>query len=192
MEVQTPESPSIGWSVADLTMRITYTVPANLDFDYTCLEISNYVTNHVSHWGQVPNNEELRRFISEHYGNDGPMRTYSSDITINIDDLISSDDDIMDNDLLYALEETQYRPPSPRKLSKREISRLNTQLDCVKSVKKAKEDISCVICTESVVSGRKKKVKLKQCDHTFHFNCLKQWVSCNPSCPICRAPITID
>ena len=45
------------------------------------------------------------------------------------------------------------------------------------------EQNQCSICQETLQSGN---VRALQCMHTFHSNCIDQWIQINPICPICR------
>ena len=45
------------------------------------------------------------------------------------------------------------------------------------------EDI-CVICLQPIIY--KYLVYKTNCNHTFHRNCLHEWLCKNKSCPICR------
>lgn len=44
------------------------------------------------------------------------------------------------------------------------------------------EDTNCAICQESVQTG----VRLRSCQHTFHGDCIDQWLRLNTRCPVCR------
>ena len=46
---------------------------------------------------------------------------------------------------------------------------------------------SCSICMEDYVAGEKKNTL--PCDHTFHKQCIVQWLSSNVACPLCRQVI---
>ena len=47
---------------------------------------------------------------------------------------------------------------------------------------------SCSICMEDYVAGDKKNTL--PCNHTFHKQCIVQWLSSNVACPLCRQAIT--
>ena len=48
-------------------------------------------------------------------------------------------------------------------------------------------DDECAICLDKV--SREASVKIKACQHEFHVTCLKDSLSHNPRCPVCRQPI---
>ena len=50
----------------------------------------------------------------------------------------------------------------------------------------ANED--CIICSEEC--NRENDFITPCCHHFFHFDCLEEWVDQNPTCPMCRAPLT--
>lgn len=43
----------------------------------------------------------------------------------------------------------------------------------------------CSICQESVTSA----TRIRHCGHCFHGDCLSQWFTLNPRCPVCRHDI---
>lgn len=58
-----------------------------------------------------------------------------------------------------------------------------TQLSLV-SISEAKE---CSICFEDMEAGS--SVYDLRCGHTFHPECLKQWLGTKRTCPLCRGPV---
>ncbi|KAH8583532.1 zinc finger protein [Cryptosporidium sp. chipmunk genotype I] len=47
---------------------------------------------------------------------------------------------------------------------------------------------TCIVCRDTLYIGSKKI----PCGHVFHLDCLKSWFIQQQTCPICRAPITIQ
>lgn len=47
----------------------------------------------------------------------------------------------------------------------------------------------CGICLDALNNNTKKTIKTKECGHTFHADCLNQWITKNPSCPYCRTKL---
>lgn len=47
------------------------------------------------------------------------------------------------------------------------------------------DDLTCPICLK-VYKNKSAVVKSEDCDHVFHYKCLKKWLEYKPSCPICR------
>ena len=45
----------------------------------------------------------------------------------------------------------------------------------------------CNICLGEIVRG-----KYLNCGHVFHVKCIKEWVSINANCPICKSPIMVS
>jgi hypothetical protein len=43
----------------------------------------------------------------------------------------------------------------------------------------------CVICQDSL-SGA---VKMLTCEHSFHMDCIKEWLKVKKSCPVCRKDV---
>ena len=46
----------------------------------------------------------------------------------------------------------------------------------------APADSNCSICQESLETG----TRLRTCRHTFHDDCIDQWLQMNTRCPVCR------
>ena len=46
-----------------------------------------------------------------------------------------------------------------------------------------------IICFRKNDKKTQRKVKLYECNHEFHVDCLKEWVKNNNSCPLCRKEI---
>ncbi len=49
----------------------------------------------------------------------------------------------------------------------------------------------CAICLEDIHTDEKIAQPLPCC-HTFHCNCMNQWLQQNRSCPLCRYPIRLQ
>ena len=45
---------------------------------------------------------------------------------------------------------------------------------------------NCAICCEEFLN-KTKLVKLPDCNHFFHSDCIKDWLKVKPLCPICKA-----
>lgn len=50
------------------------------------------------------------------------------------------------------------------------------------------DDVECPICFEDIKS---KKIFTATCIHTYHIDCIREWISHNPSCPCCRKKLNI-
>lgn len=46
-------------------------------------------------------------------------------------------------------------------------------------------DQTCAICQETVECA----TRIRQCGHCFHSQCISQWFTMNPRCPVCRYDI---
>lgn len=46
-------------------------------------------------------------------------------------------------------------------------------------------DTTCSICQEAMIVG----TRLNRCQHAFHTECINQWFTRSPMCPMCRADI---
>ena len=65
------------------------------------------------------------------------------------------------------------------------ISQIKTNTKLSNFIKPSNESCSedCVICQESQDES---SVMLKDCEHCFHMDCIKQWWDINPKCPYCN------
>ncbi|KAL8260014.1 hypothetical protein R6Q59_027967 [Mikania micrantha] len=43
---------------------------------------------------------------------------------------------------------------------------------------------ACIVCLDDLSAGG--KLLRLPCSHCFHSRCIKPWLSCNGTCPICR------
>ena len=46
-------------------------------------------------------------------------------------------------------------------------------------------DATCSVCQEPVTCAS----RIRRCGHCFHGDCIRQWFSMNPRCPLCRLDI---
>ena len=46
-------------------------------------------------------------------------------------------------------------------------------------------DTTCSICQDTVTSA----TRIRSCGHCFHDDCIQQWFTMNPRCPMCRVDI---
>ncbi len=65
---------------------------------------------------------------------------------------------------------------------------LNTIIDDTISLKSDASDICCSVC----LSPLKIDIKELECKHSFHENCINEWLKAKNSCPLCRTPIVIE
>lgn len=49
---------------------------------------------------------------------------------------------------------------------------------------------TCTVCQHNFKLGEKLST-LEDCDHTFHFTCLKEWGKYKQECPLCRCAIPV-
>ena len=65
---------------------------------------------------------------------------------------------------------------------KKELDILSDLADLKMKEYNPKHDEICVICLENL----RNDTTMKNCNHSFHISCLKNWHKTNRSCPICR------
>lgn len=57
---------------------------------------------------------------------------------------------------------------------------------------KEKSDIQCSICIEDFMDSTKNIIRMPQCTHMFHQDCLFVWLSRQNSCPLCRSTVPME
>ena len=69
---------------------------------------------------------------------------------------------------------------------------------CVKNVdaktagsKAEKCKKSCCICLHEMDNSSEKKIMALPCGHIFHEDCINQWISKKPTCPVCNYEIKL-
>ena len=60
---------------------------------------------------------------------------------------------------------------------------------CILDKNEKKRKFICFRKNDKKTQKTQKKVKLYECGHEFHLDCLKEWVTNNNSCPLCRKEI---
>ena len=53
-------------------------------------------------------------------------------------------------------------------------------------VKLNSDDLNCIICFDADTEAHEEQILSLQCGHSFHAECLKEWLSANACCPVCR------
>lgn len=47
----------------------------------------------------------------------------------------------------------------------------------------------CSICLQN--NNKNESITTYECNHSFHLNCLNEWVKKNPNCPNCRKQLNV-
>ena len=50
-------------------------------------------------------------------------------------------------------------------------------------VNKEFENNECIICLEKMIKGE--RVKILECGHVYHYNCINEWFKRKRECPLC-------
>ena len=50
------------------------------------------------------------------------------------------------------------------------------------------EHDTCPVCL-SILRNGQKLWRLRRCEHVFHSECAKEWISRQPNCPLCRTTV---
>ena len=54
------------------------------------------------------------------------------------------------------------------------------------------DDTYCSVCIDNFDTTEKDVVKLKNCNHIFHKECIDKWIKINRTCPVCRKDVVND
>lgn len=54
------------------------------------------------------------------------------------------------------------------------------------------KEFFCSICQEQDDKKSPVLAETLLCDHTFHYNCIRIWLSKNKTCPVCRLDLSSD
>lgn len=74
-------------------------------------------------------------------------------------------------------------------ISRDEFSRIGE--DVTISLNESDEGSLCVICQDMVKNGDKVKILPAPCSHSFHYNCIQQWLTKESLlCPICKREVS--
>lgn len=70
------------------------------------------------------------------------------------------------------------------------LERRNLKLKRLNLAKDIDPDSKCIICFDQLNDSSVDGVKcLNDCDHSFHYSCLKNWLNYSHNCPVCRTKI---
>lgn len=70
-------------------------------------------------------------------------------------------------------------------MSRDEVEKLPS-FDYLKTGSKGSSPVDCAVCLDGFKSGDKCRL-LPVCNHSFHADCVDEWLVKNPNCPICRS-----
>jgi len=123
------------------------------------------------------------------------INTYREEVERNEQNLLLADsvnelinnirNNMFENDLERALRESFNESEDCLKRTDDDIIEFNS----VKYENLEKKDLKCIICLEEFEPSS--DVTLTECAHTFHYNCLKEWIRYKKECAVCRNEIKI-
>ena len=79
------------------------------------------------------------------------------------------------------------------KITKQKIEKLKNFLQRLKT-NKASLNETCAICLDNMKKEQIEKMSVKSldCGHSFHTECIKDWINKKSACPICRQQIDLN
>jgi hypothetical protein len=90
------------------------------------------------------------------------------------------DQNILDTVLTESLNAYQTREKKPEQ---------KVDINCVKYSKEKTNYTMCTVCTENF--NKDEEVSVLECEHVFHYKCVKEWGMYKSECPICRKDIQL-
>jgi hypothetical protein len=75
---------------------------------------------------------------------------------------------------------TFYRPSAPRITTSQDLG--------IEDYTSPEEDPECSVCYKGIKQGE--GMRITDCKHIFHRDCLKEWLKRDNTCPNCRADVT--
>ena len=168
-----------------------FQLPSGRSKTVASAQVQAFVIKYIEEWGETPSDTNLQFYIDNLY------QMHPGTLRENCFILMELHVDTLDQERQTELltQRTQYEAPSPKPLKNEDKKHFQQAVKTIyatksKNKKKNKEDEDiCIICMESVESGKMKKVQIKNCKHKFHQTCLQKWVSCSWCCPMCKQPL---
>lgn len=68
-------------------------------------------------------------------------------------------------------------------LFKKKEENIKNNMDDYIILNKDFENNECLICLEYMIKGD--KIKILECGHVYHYNCIKEWFKRKRECPLC-------
>ncbi|KAM7277735.1 hypothetical protein ACFE04_004869 [Oxalis oulophora] len=105
--------------------------------------------------------------------------------------VVIPDDDDDDDDDDYDDEYESFDMDIEHDIQTKMVPASKEMIDNLEAVKINEENsIQCSVCFEDLLIGS--EATSMPCSHTFHSDCITQWLHKNNSCPLCRSELTIS
>jgi hypothetical protein len=169
-------------------IRLTYDVPSFIRRFQAIDLLENYIYDHLEEFGCLPRDENVNKMIRESFSTEAHEKE-----NVHIHLMIRMTDE---EAVKTAGDRSEFQHASPtdmdksekralRKISKRKRAE-STDGDSNDSKKMKRGD--CLICLDEL--GDRKTTTL-DCDHIFHYRCIKRWLSIKKVCPVCNTVVDI-
>lgn len=170
-------------------IRLCYKVPEYTRTMEAMDVLEDYIYTHLNEFGCLPRDERVRAHIKNMYRG----RPVSNKIYLMIR---MTDEEA----IATAADRSEYKHPekddikvSERKALRKISKRKRSDSDPVKCEEKKKSEkkmkqSKCQICLDEL--DKKKNVTL-ECEHEFHYKCIKTWLGYKKSCPTCNQSVDL-
>lgn len=160
-------------------IRLAYKVPEHISVARAMNAIESYIYAQLGEFGCLPRDENVRTHIkSLYHGTRGRCTKLHLMIRLSDEEAVATAADRSEfkhaeKDEINASERQELR-----KISKRKRSDSEHEVQ----EKKIRQSI-CHICLDAL--EKKKNVTL-ECEHLFHYKCIKTWLGYKKTCPVCH------
>ena len=169
-------------------IRLTYDVPSFIRRFQAIDLLENYIYDHLEEFGCLPRDENVNKMIRESFCSNSSTRHEKEYVHINLMIRMTDEEAVK-----TAGDRSEFQHASPTDMDKsekralRKISKRKRAESSEGESKKMKSD-DCLICLDEL--GERKTTTL-DCDHAFHYRCIKRWLSIKKVCPVCNAIVDI-
>lgn len=166
-------------------IRLAYKVPERINVARAMDTIEAYIYTQLGEFGCLPRDESVLGHIKSRYHASASERSTKLHLMIRLTD---------EEAIATAADRSEFKHADKndinvserqelRKISKRKRSDSEHEVQ----EKKIKQSI-CHICLDAL--EKKKNVTL-ECEHLFHYKCIKTWLGYKKTCPTCHSNVNL-
>lgn len=166
-------------------IRLTYQVPAHINVARAMNAIESYIYDQLGEFGCLPRDDNVHEHIQSLYRDDHDKCTkLHLMIRLTDEEAIATASDRSEFKHAEKDDINTSERQALRKISKRKRSNSEHEGGDEKRIKQS----ICHICLEGL--EKKKNVTL-ECEHVFHYKCIKTWLGYKKSCPTCHKNVDL-